>query len=56
MPIEIRELIIKTVVQNEVTEEKKEERSVDSQILRKEILDECRRMISEERFWGGRSR
>ncbi len=50
MAIEIRELIIKTVVQSEDKVEMEDFNNVDHSNLRKEILDECKKMIREDRF------
>lgn len=56
MAIEIRELIIKTVVQTDVVEEKNENSNIDTQVLRSELLEECRKMIQENKQWGSQNR
>ncbi|VXB08373.1 conserved hypothetical protein [Flavobacterium sp. 9AF] len=48
MPIEIRELIIKTEItsSNKIREDIPKENEIN--LLKKQLLDECRRMITEK--------
>jgi len=56
MAIEIREMIIKTVVHQDGANELRVNEKNDIAHLRREILEECRKMIKEDKFQGRRSR
>jgi len=56
MPVEIREIVIKTTIQSSDNIRKK---GVDSEKLeefRKRVLEECRRMIGEQKKLNGNRR
>jgi len=47
MPIEIRELIIKTEISSATANSSGGVKEKDFQLLKKQLLEECRRIISE---------
>ncbi|MFY8093845.1 MAG: DUF5908 family protein [Niveispirillum sp.] len=47
MPVEIRELVIKTTLESGVTDRKDRERKADLQALRRTLLQECERMLRD---------
>jgi len=47
MPIEIRELIIKTEISSRVSFNDTTIKEAETHLLKKQLLEECRRMIAE---------
>lgn len=45
MPVEIRELIIKTTLESHTTDRDDADRAADLSALRRDLLDECERML-----------
>ena len=48
MPVEIRELIIKTEVSTAQQEKKAVIKDSDIQLMRKQLLEECKRLIATQ--------
>lgn len=53
MPVEIRELVIKTTLESRSAARPEVERTAELQALRRDVLDECERML---RTYQGRRR
>ena len=49
MPVEIRELVIKTEVRTQTEAMNSVERSLNLEDMKKEILSSCKRMIHEQK-------
>jgi len=56
MAIEIREMIIKTVVRQDHVEDEQIPNKIDYSKMRKELLQECKKMIKQEKMTGKYSR
>lgn len=54
MPIEIRELVIRTVVASQRAQDRPEVRREDLEQLKREIIAECMDRLAEERAAKGR--
>lgn len=48
MPLEIRQLTVKSVIQRETDDTRGVERGRDDEALREALLEECRRLIARE--------
>lgn len=47
MPVEIRELVIKTSLESGVADRQEQERKAELQALRRVLLEECERMLRD---------
>ena len=52
MPVEIREIVIKTLIQSEGFQRREALNEKQGIQLKREVLEECRRMIAENRKKG----